>query len=79
VEFFEDLRQNPRFREYLPSSDPYVWFKEFLSLLGGHVAYGKVFPIVIDFLFEEMPGSRLHDPVLVKCGLNVRGVLLYDS
>lgn len=77
LEVFEALRQNPRFREYLCSSDPSAWFKEFLSLVRGHTAYRDIFPRVIDFLFEEMPGSTFCDPLLVRCGLNVRASL-YD-
>lgn len=72
VEVFETLRQNPRFREYLWSTDPFAWFKEFMSLVRGHTAYGDVFSRVIDFLFERLPGSELHSPSLVGCGLQVR-------
>jgi senataxin len=71
VEVFEVLRQNPRFREFLCSTDSSVWFKEFLSLVRGHAAFGDVFRRVIDFLFEEMP----DEPTLMRCGLNVRGAL----
>lgn len=72
VEVFETLRQNPRFREYLLSTDPFAWFKEFLSLVRGHAAYGDLFPRVIDFLFEGLPGSKLRNHILVGCGLQVR-------
>lgn len=77
VAIFESLRQNPRFREFLLSTDSSAWFKEFLALVGGHAAYWDVFTSVIDFLFEEMSGSAgsgSHDSILVKYGLNVSRV-----